>query len=245
MTAAPDNIEIGGKAIPVWPEGQGIRGRGDNVIAMTQFTDTEAYHPGLIAKCLALYEDSSVKRMVSPSASGTKIHMVEEWDLPEARLLTARVLAFFQRVFRQPQGFIHISWVNITRTGEYSMPHTHPDCSAVAVYALDAGDPNPSDPMDGQLAFVDPRYDACCRTDKNFMTTPFSPRMPPGSMIIFPSSLVHCVNPYAGNRPRLTFSFDLNSEQRGRARVLDELDQPAADATGEDMLSEDLLPRID
>lgn len=245
MIQTAEKIDIDGKAISVWPEGQAIRGRGDNVIAMTRFADFEDFHPGLIAKTLELYEDPSVKRMVSPSASGTKIHQVEKWDFPEARLLSARVLEFYKRVFKQPQGVIHISWVNVSRTGEYSMPHSHPDCSAVVVYALDAGDPNPADPMDGQLAFVDPRYDACCRTDKNFMTTPFSPRMPPGSMIVFPSSLVHCVNPYAGTRPRMTFSFDLDSEEKGRARVLDELNHSAEADPAEGHLPEDLMPQID
>ena len=46
-----------------------------------------------------------------------------------------------------------------------------------------------------------------------------------GSMIIFPSKLVHCVNPYQGKRPRITFSWDLTDRPRGRARVLDEIDQ--------------------
>ena len=37
MTDQPDSIIVEGKAIPVWPEGQPVRGRGDNVIAMTTF----------------------------------------------------------------------------------------------------------------------------------------------------------------------------------------------------------------
>ena len=60
--------------------------------------------------------------------------------------------------------------------------------------------PDPDDPLDGQLAFVDPRYNACCRDNDKFMTTPFMPKLPAGSMIIFPSTLVHCVNPYRSSR---------------------------------------------
>ena len=242
MIDEQDIIIVEGKAIPVWPEGQPVRGRGDNVIAMTTFTDIEDYHPRLIEKILAMYQDPTVKRMFSASASGTKIHQVEAWGFPEADLVAARVRAFYRHVFRQPSAAIHISWVNVSRCGEYSMPHTHPECKAVVVYALDPGEPNPNDPMDGQLAFIDPRYEACCRSHEGFMTTPFSPRMPAGSMIIFPSQLVHCVNPYAGVRPRLTFSFDLNTEATGRPRVLDELSQPKM---GEDMSFDDLNPQID
>ena len=113
--------------------------------------------------------------------------------------------------------------------GEYSMPHTHPDCQAVVVYALDKGETNPIDPLDGQIAFVDSRYDVCCRDVPGYMTSPFMPKMPPGTMIIFPSDVVHCVNPYQGKRPRITFSWDLVPEQPGRARVMDEIEREYGD----------------
>ena len=44
-------------------------------------------------------------------------------------------------------------------------------------------------------------------------------------MIIFPAHLVHGVNPYQGKRPRITFSWDLVPELRGRPRVMDEIDR--------------------
>lgn len=42
------------------------------------------------------------------------------------------------------------------------------------------------------------------------MTTPFFPGMVAGTMLIFPSQLVHTVNPYAGMRPRITLSWNIN-----------------------------------
>ena len=62
------------------------------------------------------------------------------------------------------------------------MPHAHPDCEAVAVYCLDPGEPNPIDPLDGILAFVDPRYKACCRAIDGYMTTPVMPNMKAANM---------------------------------------------------------------
>lgn len=219
----PESIRIGDRDFPVWPENQPIKGRGDQVIAMTHFADAPDFHPALIAKMTTLYEDSGVKRMTSPSSAGTKIHQVDSWNIPEADLVDARARAFFQKVFGQSESHVHVSWINISRRGEYSMAHAHPDSMAVVVYALDNGDPNSDDPLEGQLAFIDPRYEACCRAQKDFMTTPFMPKMPPGTMIIFPSSLVHSVNPYRGERPRMTFSWDLNNTPSGPPRVLDEL----------------------
>ena len=223
MTPVPESIRIGTRDFPVWPEGQPVKGRGDRVIAMTSFADAPDFHPALIEKMLKLYEDPSVKRMCSPSSAGTKIHVIDDWNIPEANLVNARARAFFQKVFGQAESYIHVSWVNISRRGEYSLAHSHPDCMASVVYCLDKGDSNPEDPLDGQLAFVDPRYEACCRAQKDFMTTPYMPKMAPGSMIIFPSSLVHAVNPYRGERPRITFSWDLNNSPSGPPRVLDEL----------------------
>jgi hypothetical protein len=42
------------------------------------------------------------------------------------------------------------------------------------------------------------------------MTTPFFPGMAAGTMLIFPSQLVHTVNLYEGKRPRITLSWNIN-----------------------------------
>ena len=42
------------------------------------------------------------------------------------------------------------------------------------------------------------------------MTTPFVPPATPGTMILFPSQLVHCVNPYFGNKPRISLLWDID-----------------------------------
>ena len=213
----PDDIvAIGVKRLAVWPEGQAVQGRGDNVVAMTRFADIDDYHPALIARILEMCEDPGVKTARAVFAAGTKIHHLHRWGLPEAELVEARAKALFRRAYKRDTAEVHIGWVNVSRRGDYSMPHTHPDSTASVVYCLDSGDPNPHDPMDGLLAFVDPRYPACCREDAAFMNTPFIPKMLPGSMIIFPSTLVHCVNPYAGERPRITFSWDLNAAARDK-----------------------------
>ena len=225
LAATADTIRVDAGDLPIWPEGQAVKGRGDQVIAMATFEDAPRYHPALIDKVLRLYDDPSVKRVCSVSSAGTKIHGIGDWGFPEADLVNARAIELFKRVYGKKQGLVHVSWANISRQGEYSMPHAHPDCEAVAVYCLDPGEPNPIDPLDGILAFVDPRYKACCRAIDGYMTTPVMPNMKAGSLIIFPSTLVHCVSPYQGTRPRITFSWDLTDRLRGRPRVMDEIDR--------------------
>jgi len=219
----PEEILIGPRRVKVWPEGQHIKNRGDRVLGMTQFEDTECYHPALVKQVLELEADPAIKRTYNFAASGTKIHFLHGWTSPEAELLAARAKALYMRAYKQPEATIHVGWVNISRNGEYTMAHTHPDSTASIVYCLDPGGPDPNDPAAGQLHFVDPRYEACCRTHPGYMTTPFAPKMPPGAMIIFPSSLVHAVNPYRGTRPRITLAWDINTTAVGQPRVLDVL----------------------
>ena len=42
------------------------------------------------------------------------------------------------------------------------------------------------------------------------MTTPYYPQMVPGTMLIWPSEVVHCVTPYVGKRPRITLAWNLS-----------------------------------
>ncbi|MEM7171063.1 MAG: putative 2OG-Fe(II) oxygenase [Pseudomonadota bacterium] len=216
-------IWIGPQKIPVWPKGQKLKGKGDNVIAMTEFEDAPQFHPNLIRRVLEMDRDPNIRKTRSAFASGTKIHFVADWGCPEADLINARALELYKRAFRQEDAVVHIAWANVSRRGDYTMPHSHPDSSASVVYCVDEGDPNPRDPMDGLLAIVDPRYDSCCQSHEGFLTTPFLPKMKPGSMIIFPSKLVHCVNPYGGERPRITFSWDINTKAVGKPRLPEEI----------------------
>ncbi len=38
------------------------------------------------------------------------------------------------------------------------------------------------------------------------------PRLVAGDMLIFPSAMVHCVNPYRGKRPRITLAWNIGPQ---------------------------------
>ena len=63
--------------------------------------------------------------------------------------------------------------------------------------------------MNGHFLFVDPRLKACCRQQDGFVTTPCSPVLRAGTMVMFPAQTVHLVTPYFGDHPRITLSWDL------------------------------------
>lgn len=113
------------------------------------------------------------------------------------------------------------SWFHVTRSGGYVRSHNHPQHSWSAIYCVDPGDPEPAYDHDaGHLLFFDPRTSAGMFLDMaNAELKPaygchayrFRPSI--GELIIFPSYVWHAVEPYHGERPRITvaanFRFNL------------------------------------
>ena len=208
-----DSIEIAGRALPVWPEGQRLMSRdGQGTIFRTQFEDTAAYHATLIEYVLARAAEPETAAQYGRSMGGTKIYHLEGWGLPEARLVNARAMAMARQALGIPGAAIDIGWGNVYRRGDYIVPHSHTRAAASLVYCLDEGEADPEDDNAGRFSFVDPRYPACCQIEPGRMTNPLSPEMRAGTLLLFPGELVHFVNPYGGERPRITLSWNLNPE---------------------------------
>ena len=203
-------IQLGFKAIEVWPKGQEAEICGDPAIRKTTFTDTQEYHPRLVAKILEFEENHRLRKRYSRGAGGTKIHNLGQWVSSEIELINARAMSLFKRVLECDQATADLSWANVYRSGDYSMPHSQLRSMASVVYCLDPGDEDPEDAHSGRFCFVDPRLHNCCQEQDGCMTAPFLPGMTAGTMIIFPSQLVHAVNPYFGKRPCITLSWNIN-----------------------------------
>jgi len=203
-------IQLGFKTIEVWPKGQEAEICGDPSIRKTVFTDIQEYHPRLVSKILEFEEHHRLRKRYSRGAGGAKILNLSQWVSAEAELINARAMSLFKRVLACEQAVVDLSWANVYRTGDYCMPHSHLRSTASVVYCLDPGDEDPEDAHSGRFCFVDPRLHNCCREQDGCMTEPFLPGMSSGTMIIFPSQLVHAVNPYTGKRPRIMLSWNIN-----------------------------------
>ncbi len=104
------------------------------------------------------------------------------------------------------------SWFHVTREGGYVRSHNHPQHSWSAIYCVDQGDAEPDYDHDaGYLLFYDPRSNADMFLDVansemhaelNFHAMRFRPKN--GELILFPSYVWHAVEPYRGERPRIT-----------------------------------------
>ncbi|HUL08917.1 MAG TPA: putative 2OG-Fe(II) oxygenase [Candidatus Acidoferrum sp.] len=210
--ADADTVRIGSAEIAVWPAGQRVQSAIHPDILITFFADAEAIRGGLVARIHELERDRRFASAPVAAFGGTKVYHLDRWDCPEAELLDARALAFSQQLLKSDSAVIDLSWANIYRDGDYSLPHSHERTAASIVYSVDPGDDDGADQYAGRLMFVDPRVDACCGIRRGSVTTPQLPLMAPGTMILFPSPFVHCVNPYRGRRPRITLAWNIDRD---------------------------------
>lgn len=202
-------------ASTAWPAAQRVQSLpGKPRVVITQFADTAAYHPALVRRLIEAGRDARAARRYGRADGGTKIHDLATLGGAELALLEARMRELCRRGAGMTDPVIDLSWANIYGNGDYIMPHSHPRAHASVVYCVDEGD-LPADPqsIDGEFCFVDPRYSACCNIQPDCMTMPVIPGLRAGCMILFPGQLVHAVNPYFGDRPRITLSWNLTREK--------------------------------
>jgi len=204
-------VRIHNREVSVWPETQKISKLMDSLVLMTRFEDVPRYHPGLIQKTLELEKKSRFMTDYAFGGCGIKIYHLDRWHSAEAKLIHLRALAFYSHVFKCVSPVADVSMANIFRDGEYCMPHSHIRTTASLVYSVTCGDPDPGHTRSGTLCFVDPRMDICCKDEPGRMTTPLVPNMQPGTLLMFPSEVLHCVTLYTGKSPRITLAWNIHS----------------------------------
>lgn len=90
------------------------------------------------------------------------------------------------------------SWFNVSVKGSYNAPHTHPFSEISGAYYIRTEDPPPEYPFSGRIDFY---YEG---GDTHYFPTP-------GTLILFPSNMLHFVHPYYGSGQRISLSFNLNN----------------------------------
>jgi uncharacterized protein (TIGR02466 family) len=109
------------------------------------------------------------------------------------------------------------AWANINRSGHGNGVHGHPGAYWSAVYWVDDGGRGDDDTWGGELEFVDPRgvmptllYPALRMRIEGCLTAGFMSKMAPtaGTLVMFPSWLLHSVKPHRGDRPRISIAFN-------------------------------------
>lgn len=111
------------------------------------------------------------------------------------------------------------AWANLNMNGHANHAHHHPASFWSGVYWVDAGEDDEVEDYGGEFEMHDPRgilpafyaprlkyaVPGCLSAGH---TDFFFPRT--GTMVLFPSWLVHAVRPYTGRRRRISIAFNLS-----------------------------------
>ena len=190
-----------------WPSNQVLEQISDNpIIAVTDFKDAKQMNLKLTARVLEL---EKLPQFTHSLFGVSKVSHVEQWGIPEAELLNKRVVKMVSLLTKSDAVKIKLSWASVYRKGDYTAPHGHDFCDVSVVYMLDPGQPSKQKPNAGQLIFLDPRIEGCCTTVEGVPIQEICADMPSGTMVAFPSPLIHFVHPYLGKRPRITIAWNL------------------------------------
>ena len=87
------------------------------------------------------------------------------------------------------------AWFNVAFRGSYNAPHTHPDCQISGAYYIRTEQPSKEYPFSGRTDFIHEN-----------MQYGFFPK--PGTLLLFPSDMLHWVHPYYGSDIRICLSFN-------------------------------------
>ena len=110
------------------------------------------------------------------------------------------------------------AWVNINASGASNAVHGHAGAFWSAIYYVDDGDAGPE--RGGELYFYDPRgllpamHDPLLRFRiEGCVTAGYAEKITPeaGMLLVFPSWLLHSVDPFFGTRPRVSVAFNFGT----------------------------------
>lgn len=206
----PEMVRITGNEVPVWPSGVKIQLLAAPNTGVADFADRELYHTGLVSTILGMERDPRFHDWIFKGGCGTKVRDPHGWGRPEADLIHARAMRLAAKALGAATVVVDDCWASVYRKGNYCMPHSHLRAIASVVYLLDPGDPVEDDPMSGRFYFCDPRIPFCVDHEQGRVTKLLMPDLYPGSLLIFPGEFIHAVNPYGGERPRITLSWNIN-----------------------------------
>lgn len=202
-------VNVRGNNIYIWPSDTEVVEIVDSPMTYyTNFTDVDKYNDKLIERVMGLEKEKNQTHRMP--IGGSKVRYVHEWGTAEAKLINLRAMAFFcQAVGKEMKDVVTTSsWASVSRKHEYLAGHSHTDCIASVVYMLEPGNGKNENGLDGRFAITDPRAPGCCNIEEGRVTMEISPDMNKGTMIIFPSELVHHVHPYTGDEPRITIAWN-------------------------------------
>jgi uncharacterized protein (TIGR02466 family) len=103
-----------------------------------------------------------------------------------------------------------VAWAAVNRKGHYNTSHVHPMATWSGVYYVDPGDP-PQNGVGAVLEFEHPIQAMVMNFFPGLLPSTLLVRPEAGLVVLFPSSLVHNVRMYHGERPRVCVPFNAHA----------------------------------
>ena len=184
-------------------------------IAQMRLAEGESINPGLAAAILA-------KEAASPGQTRSNVggwHSGDDlFDWPEPEFATLKAgcedaVRHMMSAVAQGKpfdcGVTAKAWANVSRRGAYNQPHTHAKNHWSGVYYVTVGRPDEGWKKNGMIELQDPRE----RSEMAGMPlNPFGRTITvpakPGMLVLFPSWLIHWVNPFYGEDHRISIAFN-------------------------------------
>jgi uncharacterized protein (TIGR02466 family) len=145
------------------------------------------------------------------------VDLHESWD-PDVRRVLERchglAVEATNRLLRpsekdRPYQYVLSAWANVSREGDYNVPHVH-IATWSAVYYVSVPPDCGNDPRAGGLELLDPRPPtAMIDMPGRFFATRHLIRPEPGLLVLFPASTMHLVHPFRGGGERISIACDL------------------------------------
>jgi len=138
-----------------------------------------------------------------------------EWQTPAAQTLGHYLSAAVEVATKQlplvaPKVQIQfelVAWAAVNRKGHYNTSHVHPLATWSGVYYVDPGD-EPEKGLGAVLEFEHPVQAMVMDFFPGLMPSTLCVRPQAGLIVLFPSTLVHSVRMYHGERPRICVPFN-------------------------------------
>ena len=135
------------------------------------------------------------------------------WEQPELKIVHDYMMKAVQLSTDQIEGlsrkfdyqFKIYGWANVNRAGDYNVHHIHPGSTWSCVYYVDAGDDD-SEQGSGFIEMHEPNVAATMAFFPSVRPDRVSIRPVSGMLLVFPSYLLHSVQPYAGERSRISIA---------------------------------------
>ncbi|MDF1748066.1 MAG: putative 2OG-Fe(II) oxygenase [Alphaproteobacteria bacterium] len=208
-----ETVQIGPLSVPIWPKGVRIHNM-DPMVYFVVFPDNDLIRSVAGPKLLAgeeAFRKAEGDRWVG--AGGAKVRDIGSWPCPAMMLLHERAKLAFKMVTRSKTAEIDDCWASVYRKGEFIGPHAHRRTEMSLVYHLEPPDPKDRAEFNGALGITDPRVAKCCPTSPGCVTSQIYPPLDPGTLVMFPSFVVHYVTPYLGDAHRISIAWNIAREK--------------------------------